>query len=209
MKGINKNSGELEFTDVKLYVEPYPHVTVGNVFDPRLADMVLNWLKVTHLWKPQNASTHKSSAFNINHSIIPDNLACLFSGKSLLNLLTKLEELFNDSFEDKFIITAFKHVEGQGTAIHTDFEVKFPLDFTHRFIVYFNDDWIENDGGILGLFQSGKVTDLVKTINPIHNTGVGLIFGPSSYHAVSAVTNKVRYSLVFSLLSKSGKYKGV
>lgn len=190
----------INFAGINFYQLPFPHVLVNDVFTPSIANEILEWLKKTQLWEVQDTSNNKSMAFNLESSIIPKELSRVFSGTALLKLLNKFEQVFNESFNNKMVVSAFKHKKGEGTAIHNDFGAE--ANFTHRFIIYFNDGWSEQDGGSLGLFRSENIESLVKVINPIHNTGAGLVFGPDSHHAVGAVRNGVRYSLVFSLSSK-------
>ncbi|MEH6989571.1 2OG-Fe(II) oxygenase [Cytobacillus firmus] len=191
------SSKTLYFNDIRYFNHPYPHIQVNDVLIPSVANEILNWLKKTKIWEVQDTTNQKSMAFNLEPSIIPEELVNLFSGPELIKLLHRFEEIFNESFDNKMVVTAFKHRKGEGTAIHNDFGAD--ANFTHRFILYVNDGWTEQDGGSLGLFSSESIESLVKVVNPIHNTGVGLVFSQDSHHAVGAVRDGVRYSLVFSL----------
>ncbi|SDZ40627.1 2OG-Fe(II) oxygenase [Bacillus sp. 166amftsu] len=197
---------DISFKEVKSFKDPFSHILVNEVLAPAVAKQVLDWLKETELWEIQNATNHNSLAFNIDLSDVPDNLKGIFSGNTFLKLFKTFEDIFKVSLKETLVLTAFMYKEGGGTTIHTDFETEKINTFTHRFIIYFNDDWTEKDGGALGLFRSESVEDLVKIIPPIHNTGVGMLFSPFSHHAVGAVNSGTRYSLVFSLLSDTKSY---
>lgn len=196
----NDSIKTLHFKEIRYFKHPYPHLHVNDVLKPSIANEILNWLKKTKFWEVQDTTNQKSMAFNLEPSIIPEEFDNLFNGPALIKLLHRFEEIFNESFDNKMVVTAFKHRKGEGTAIHNDFGAD--ANFTHRFILYLNEGWTEQDGGSLGLFCSESIESLVKVINPVHNTGVGLVFGPDSHHAVGAVREGVRYSLVFSLSSK-------
>jgi len=204
---VNDLETKICFYGVSVHSAPFGHITVDEVLSPQSADEVLTWLESTDNWKLQDAVNHKSHGFYISDTILPDSLKNIFTGENLANFLCKFEKIFNTKFEDKLTVGAVKHQQGHGTVIHSDYNDKEPIDFTHRFILYLNRGWQETDGGILGLFKEKDISEIVCMIPPVHNSGVGLVISPKSYHAVSLVKNSERYSLVFSLLSKEGKYE--
>ncbi|WP_339148460.1 MULTISPECIES: 2OG-Fe(II) oxygenase [unclassified Sutcliffiella] len=203
-----KKDSNFIFNGLTYNIYPYGHILVEKVFEEKVANDILNWLENNELWKYNDASNHKSSGFFINKDNLPDNLLSVFSGESLENLLDTFEEIFKTSFFEKFSVAAVKHEVGHGTTIHTDYIENNKADFTHRFIVYLNRDWKEDDGGLFGVFKGRNMDSLVSTIPPLNNSGVGLYISQTSYHAVSVVKNSRRFSLVFSLLSRDGHDNG-
>lgn len=193
------------------HAEPFRHLTVEEVFPSGLADAVLSWLETTDAWVPREEAFYRSENIHLSAANVPPELAPLFSPVSRRELRRSLEEHFRHEFAPTLHVSANKYLPGQGTLIHTDFVpghmTRDRFFFTHRFLVYFLRTWDAGCGGALGLFASAEPASLVRTIEPGHNAGVGLVIGPRSHHAVAAVKEGVRYTLNFCLRSATGEYE--
>ncbi|MEC3196184.1 2OG-Fe(II) oxygenase [Bacillus cereus] len=198
------------FDGKNIYQDPYKHISVQKVLSPIHANEILNWLEHTDLFLRRNENNNKSNEFIVKDDNCPKDLRFLVSSKGLKFFKIQLEKLFQITFEDNFILSAVKHEPGDGTSIHSDYaniHERSQNFFTHRFLVYLNRQWSEEDGGMLGLFASKDSSSLIKVISPLHNTGIGIAFGKNSYHAVGKICNGNRYSLVFTLKSMDGCYE--
>lgn len=201
---------QIIFEGLNIYQKPFKHIFIDKVLSIDLANQILQWLKQTDLFINRNEFNNKSNEFIIKQEYCPENLKSFFSPKTLKILKDELQKIFEIEFEDNFILSAVKHNKGDGTSIHSDYAEPTQRDnnfFTHRFLIYLNENWEEQDGGMLGIFSSKKPSSLIKTIPPIHNTGVGISFGKNSYHAVGKIKNKNRFSLVLTLKAVNGIYE--
>jgi hypothetical protein len=191
--------------------EPFPHLVIDGVLPSGLADDVLAWMETTASWIPREERFYRSDNIHFSPANLPPELASLLSTDARRDLRLALEDHFRHKFLPTLHVSANRYRPGQGTLIHTDFVPShFERDrffFTHRFLVYFLRDWDAGRGGALGLFASTDVASLMKTIDPIHNRGVGLVIGPRSYHAVAAVHDGERYTINICLRSVTGEYE--
>ena len=110
-----------------------------------------------------------------------------------------MERAFNEDHLEIVGVVAHKLVAGQHIGIHNDF---IGAEETHRLVLQFNPHWIEENGGYLILFNSGKVEDVSKIILPLTNTAFGFEISEASYHAVSKIMGPPRYSIVYTFRKK-------
>lgn len=115
-----------------------------------------------------------------------------------------LEQSFQVQLEDRFEAVAHKMIKGQKIGIHNDFGAPWR---THRLVVQLNRGFSEDHGGQLIFFNSHDPSDVHRAFRPVHNTAVGFALTSAAYHAVTEITEGVRYSIVYSFwaLSKGRK----
>jgi hypothetical protein len=177
---------------------------VKQFFDESTAELLIEWLEKTNQYVSATGDFYQQSMFPLSPNNISKELTGLFAPSTRGYIRSCAENAFETQFHDNFIVTAHRHLQGQGTLIHNDYHPDphtLKYGFTHRIIVYLNRVNTV-DGGILGVYRSTNTEDLVTSIYPIHNTAVGLEFGPTSYHDVSPITKGERYTLNFTLLSR-------
>lgn len=213
MNSILKNDHSfLNLTNVKKSIVPFKHFYADNVFTEKVSYDLLNWIKDNKSFVKKNEEFYKNSWFNISPENLPEDLKDIFSKEGIKYFKSRMEQIFEVSFNEDVLVFAQKYEKGEGTLIHTDYmdpqNRNYQYLFTHRIIVYLNDGWTEKMGGTFGIFESPNPSDLVSTFVPKHNSAVGIAHGPSSYHAVSGVNEGVRYAIQFSFLSKDMKYEG-
>lgn len=190
---------------VETISEPYKHFQVKKIFNSAAANTILSWLETTNLFIPRKEHFYRSEAFHLSPANIPNNLQQYFNMNNLNQIKELAQEVFDVKFKDKFTVSANKYLTGQGTLIHTDYITPKNRDefyFTHRFLIYLNREWNEDDGGKLGLFGSASEKDIKKLIKPLHNSGIGFQVSPISYHAVEFVKSGERFSLNFTFISQ-------
>ncbi|WP_318582165.1 2OG-Fe(II) oxygenase [Bacillus paranthracis] len=201
---------QIQFKETYIYQEPFKHVYIKEVLPPDIAKNILEWLGKTDLFLKRNENNNKSNEFIINSKDCPDHLKSFFSVQNLRIIKDKIQQIFEVTFKDEFTLSAVKHIKGNGTSIHSDYAKLEQRDenfFTHRFLLYLNENWEKNDGGRLGIFLSKEPSSLIKAIPPLHNTGVGIAFGKNTYHAVEKINNKNRFSLVFTFKTINEAYE--
>lgn len=202
----------VRFSHVKRFDQPYKYFHTEEVFAPEAAQALLKWIESSDKFIHKEENFYRNSWFNISSKELPDYLKDVFSLENLTEIKKNMERIFETSFLDEFLIFAQKYSPGEGTLIHTDYmepeNRNYQYFFTHRMIVYLNHGWKPKNGGLFGVFSTSNPKDIVASFEPFHNTAVGLAHGPESYHAVSAVSEEVRYAIQFSFLSKELKYEG-
>ncbi len=208
---MNKKIDNLIFENVTINHEPFKYFTVEKPLESELAEELLKVLESIEDWVKGEKEYFSLLAFRISKPPIRDEFQFLCSEAFQNKLLKLCENTFSTPLEKILGISAHKLTKGHGTAIHNDFlelSLRKEMDyFTHRFLIYLNKGWDEEDGGILGIFNSDDPEDIADLIFPIHNTGVGLAMGTKSQHAVSEMNSNTRYVLSFSMVSKSGDYE--
>ncbi|WP_340027402.1 2OG-Fe(II) oxygenase [Paenibacillus sp. FSL H7-0940] len=190
--------------------QPYFHFKVEQFFDSKVAGHLLSWLQDTNLYRTVEGGFYKQTMFPITTDRLPEDLQNLFDEKNRNQIQKKAEQYFETMFHDSFLITAHRLLPTEKTLIHNDYladPYHMKYGFTHRIIVYINDQWKREDGGVLGVYASDQSSDLVHTYEPIHNSAIGLAFSPNSYHDVSEVVGGERYTINFTFLSKSPNFK--
>ncbi|WP_394825532.1 2OG-Fe(II) oxygenase [Pendulispora albinea] len=203
-------ASRLLLTGVSRSDTPFSHFTVEHVFTPDLALSLLEWLEETDQWHLKTAEHFRMFSFFPSEESAPLHLRDVFTPSFGAVLRNRLEDLFCTRFDERFFIAANKHSQGHGTSIHNDYAALGKQEryfFTHRFLVYLIRDWDVSAGGSLGLFTSPDSTVPYRTIPPLHNTGVGMVMGKKSFHALDPVNAGDRYSLTISLVSATGDYE--
>jgi hypothetical protein len=179
---------------------PFKHATGTQVLDPLVADKLRAAVETFDGWEHSAAGFYRNSLCHFTDRTVPHELASV--------LVPELTEQVHDAMQRAFKIKLAagaqmmlnRFVPGDGTLVHNDYleDAEHRYFFTHRALLYLNEDWNPPMGGILGIFDAPDATRPVATIQPHHNTMSAMAMGPSSYHAVSAQHGPVRYSIVWS-----------
>lgn len=194
----------IEFSGVNKFNTPYRYFCVNKFFNPKFSEELLGFLEGTTQFVSAKGDFYEQTMFPFTNQVMPTNLVDLLSIENTEIIRKNAEFAFETRFQENFIITAHRLLPGQETKIHNDYLEKpeqYKYGFTHRIIVYLNRTWSNKDGGLLGIYSTNNYDDLVTRIEPIHNTAVGLAFGPNSYHDVGKVIQGERYTVNFSFMS--------
>jgi Rps23 Pro-64 3,4-dihydroxylase Tpa1-like proline 4-hydroxylase len=173
---------------------PFPHFSVTEALTNEKATQLLNWFSLTDLWSLIKTNFYTQYEFSLVNLELPETLRFLNSRETL----QCLAERFNHTFGRQLIvsdITAHKLIDGHKMGVHNDY---IGSAETHRLVIQLNNNWTDDNGGYLMLFNSKAPSDVAKIIRPLHNTGIGFEISNRSYHAVSEVHNFTRYTLVYT-----------
>jgi Rps23 Pro-64 3,4-dihydroxylase Tpa1-like proline 4-hydroxylase len=173
---------------------PFPHFAVAEAFTSESAAQLLSWFNVTDLWSLTKTDFYTQYEFSLVGLELPESLRFLNSVETLQYLADRFKQFF-DARLKVIDITAHKLVDGHKMGVHNDF---IGSAETHRLVIQLNDNWIDDNGGYLMLFNSKTSSDVAKIIRPLHNTGIGFEISARSYHAVSAVHDFTRFTLVYT-----------
>ncbi len=174
---------------------PFPHFTSSLAFTEAAEELVLEWLTKTDLWEYTKTSFYTQYEFSLLDETLPRDVQFLISEKTINLAMRQLHDIFSLNTLNLVGVTAHKLVNGYKMGVHNDFLGK---EETHRLVVQFNSNWQEKHGGYLMLCGSEKPQDVSKIIKPLSNTAIGFEISEKSYHAVSAVYDFSRYTLVYT-----------
>jgi Rps23 Pro-64 3,4-dihydroxylase Tpa1-like proline 4-hydroxylase len=187
-------TNEIILSPSVLVNSPFPHFSVTEAFTSEKATELLNWFSLTDLWSLTKTNFYTQYEFSLIDIGLPETLKFLNSGESLQYLAERFDHVFGVRLK-VIDITAHKLVDGHKMGVHNDY---IGGAETHRLVIQLNDNWADDNGGYLMLFNSKAPSDVAKIIRPLHNTGIGFEISDHSYHAVSAVHNFTRYTLVYT-----------
>lgn len=179
--------------------EPFPHAVSRWAMLPELAMQTLAWMETSAPWKLRIASFYEQWEMHLDEETLPEDVRDLLSPALIERLAS---ELLPDLVGDRELIevTAHRMVAGQTIRIHNDFR---PGGETHRILIQLNRGWVDEQGGLLMLFGSGRVEDVRRVIRPMHGSGFGFRISDNSFHAVSTITGGERFTLVYSFRETS------
>ncbi|SFX76049.1 2OG-Fe(II) oxygenase superfamily [Thermoactinomyces sp. DSM 45891] len=196
----------IEFNEVRKYLYPYPFFRCNEFFNQKTSNMLIDFLENNPYFVGTKGDFYEQTMFPLTEKILSDELIPILDNENRKIILENAEEYFGVKLKKDFFATAHRLLPGQETGIHNDYletPSNYKYGFTHRIIVYINRVWNHHNGGLLGIYSSDKSEDLVTTIEPIHNTAVGLSFSKTSFHDVSKVLDGERYTVNFSFLALS------
>lgn len=176
---------------------PYKYCYGDNFLDNSQAKDVLYWLKNAN-WDLTIADFYTQYEFRLEEGNTDVNLHYLFSKETFELLSSFMSELFGVKFKDNCYVVAHKLIDGHYIKIHNDYLENEPDIETHRLIIQFNDDWKEIFGGFLMTFNSYDEMDIKDIFMPTHNSVFAFEISQNSYHAVSAIYNAKRYTLIYN-----------
>jgi Rps23 Pro-64 3,4-dihydroxylase Tpa1-like proline 4-hydroxylase len=185
----------LSLTDINRYSQPFEYFTGSDIFCDGFDLDLLEWLEQYDSWKLVEKDFYEQYEFSFFDVELPSKLSRLTEGSFLDGVRAEIEQIFQTSLSSKIDFSAHKLISGQRIRIHNDF---IEGQESHRLLIQLNRGWVDENGGLLMLFNSGDPNDIHKIFSPVHNSAVALEISPNSNHAVSTVYAGGRYTLVFS-----------
>jgi hypothetical protein len=182
--------------------EPYKHLFVPKVFDPKFADAMLwemeglPWtLSTTEFYEQYEVSLlDTEQSFNDTAFDRLREVAMSASFRKLISAITGKGGL---KVAD---VACHRSTTDQQIGIHNDF---YPGGEKCRFTIHLNPAWQLNEGGLFVTFGSEDSSTMKAAYLPIMNSALVFEISPKSFHAVTAVTStRPRYSIVISFLQE-------
>jgi|GEM_PF-603801 len=182
--------------------EPYKHLFVPKVFDPKFADAMLReieglpWtLSTTEFYEQYEVSLLDTErSFNDTAFDRLREVALSASFRKLISAITGKGGL---KVAD---VACHRSTTDQQIGIHNDF---YPGGETCRFTIHLNPAWQLDEGGLFVTFSSVDSSTMEAAYLPIMNSALVFEISPKSFHAVTAVTStRPRYSIVISFLQE-------
>jgi Rps23 Pro-64 3,4-dihydroxylase Tpa1-like proline 4-hydroxylase len=195
-KSINSN---FELADVTRVHSPFNYLITPKALRPDLAESLLSWFETSAPWFLVETDFYEQYEFSFFDHPLPASISDLITKENIDSAKSLMEELFETQLSPKVDFTAHKLLSGQRIRIHNDY---IPGMETHRLIIQLNRGWIDDNGGMLMLFNSRDPKDLHRVIRPVHNSAVAFEISKKSNHAVSTIHAGERFTLVYSFYEK-------
>lgn len=174
--------------------EPFSYCVANEVYDKATCDALMNYLESDAPWRLVRQSFYSQYEFALEKDLL-SNVCDLLGPVQLGRIRRVIEESFQVQLDDRVEAVAHKMIKGHKIGIHNDFGAPWR---THRLVVQLNRGREERHGGQLVFFNSNDPHDVHRTFQPVHNTAVGFALTSAAYHAVTEITEGVRYSIVYS-----------
>jgi hypothetical protein len=183
--------------------EPFSYSVAAEVYDEATCETLLRYLEHEAPWRLVRQSFYSQYELTFDKEML-SGVCDLLGPVQLRRIRRVIEESFQVQLEDRVEAVAHKMIKGQKIGIHNDFGAPWR---THRLVVQLNRGFEENPGGQLIFFNSHDSNDVHRAFPPVHNTAVAFALTSAAYHAVSEITEGVRYSIVYSFwaMPKSAK----
>lgn len=189
----------LAFAPFIIFSEPFPYAVSSRAFNDEMSCNILKWLETEAPWKLVQTDFYEQFEFSFADANTPDHLTFLRGETFLADLRTEVQKQLGISLEGRVEATAHRLVPGQRIRIHNDF---LPGGETHRLLIQLNRGWRDENGGFLLFFNSPDPKDVHKVFRPIHNSAIAFAISSDSNHAVTAIHNSERYTLVYSFYAE-------
>lgn len=195
----------------KTYVsnEPFQHIVIDNFIDDKILDKALlkineinDFHKIKHFDPHQKKKKVSSKEEELPQEFI--EIIRFFNSQIFLKFLQKLTGIKEKLISDPYLWGGGLHSISKGgfLKIHSDtnFHPDFRLDRRLNLLIYFNNEWKDEYGGNLELWNK-DVSKCVKSIKPILNRAVIFSTDDTSYHGhpdpLNCPENINRKSLAF------------
>lgn len=185
----------LKIGPVTKYEAPFLHSFSPNTFNTEFSMELLSWLEKSAPWSLVETDFYEQYEFSFYDINLPSKLLSLVDDEYLNQVKQFMENEFAITLDDKIDCTAHKLIPGQRIRLHNDFIMGME---THRLLIQLNRGWIDENGGMLMLFNSTDPNDLGKIYRPIHNSAFAFEISAKSNHAVSTIKGGERFTLVYS-----------
>lgn len=195
----------INLEDVEVLKTPYLHLYSKEFYKPNIFRILESWIKETDIFVDLVGDFYKQSMAPLTPKNTSDELNFLFTDEFRNEMLEFAERYFGKEFNENFSITIHKLSPKEYTDIHNDYHENphsLKYGFTHRLITYLDSNWSIEDNGFLNIYESSDPNSLVHTLYPIGNSAAGLEFNKFSYHEVTQVENKARFTINYTFLSK-------
>jgi hypothetical protein len=195
-------SSMLDFDKASVIDAPFPHFSVLEFAHDAFAEEILGWFESDAPWTEHHIRQfYESYDLNFRDIPLPPSLQFLTSAAFARDATREMSKVFATSFKDRVDITAHKLVPPYRIRTHTDFGETAQ---THRLLVQLNRGWTAAAGGLLMLLSDNQATEINpndKFYIPYHRRGICFEISQRSFHAVSPVTDGVRYTFCMSFYS--------
>jgi Rps23 Pro-64 3,4-dihydroxylase Tpa1-like proline 4-hydroxylase len=184
-----------ELDEVKFFSKPFEYFTASSFFKNDVNTTLLKWFEESAPWTLVVKDFYEQYEFSFFDAELPGHIDFLTNSASLLDVKTRIEEVFGVRLAERVDFSAHKLVGGQTIRIHNDF---IAGQESHRLVIQLNRGWNSKDGGLLLLFNSDDPKDVHKLVPPLNESCLGFRISPNSNHAVSTIHDAERYSVVYS-----------
>lgn len=168
--------------------DPFPHIVIDNFLPPEvLREVLVNFPDPKQLrWTSRENKEEVKLEFTKAEMMPPQARELLYFLNSpiVLNFLEQLTGVENLLPDPYFVGGGLHQIKTGGYLdVHADFNKyeKFDLDRRLNLLIYLNEDWKEEFGGHLELWDT-SMTSCVKNILPIFNRCVVFTTTSDSYH---------------------------
>ena len=189
------NQSFVDLEEVEVSEEPFHHFSKTEFFPENLGIRALEWLETNLKWEYTETDFYTQYEFSIKHVQIPEHVSFLNSDVTIKYIMQRFSSVFHVPNLELVDITIHKLLDGHKMGVHNDF---IGGEESHRLVVQLNSGWSEQNGGYLMLFNSRNPQDVSKLVRPVHNTAIGFVISPYSFHAVSRVNDFTRYIIVYT-----------
>lgn len=189
------NDQILDFSTLNKDGNPFNHFLVTSVLKNNIDKKLHSWLESTDFWGHTETDFYTQYEFSLLEVEIPNELKILLSDNTINLIRDEFTIICNSKSLELVGLTVHKLIDGYKIGVHNDF---IGDEESHRFLIQINENWNEDKGGFLMLFNSMNSEDVSKIIAPFNNTGFGFEISPKSFHAVSTVYSFSRYTLVYT-----------
>lgn len=157
----------------------------------------MHWFARAAPWRLHETQWFAQYECVLGTTDLPESLLAVLDTRELA---LAVEQEFGIHIDDGATeVTAHKLVPGQRIGIHTDYPE--PDGHTHRLVVTFGQAYNDEYGGHIVLFSGPETESMARMVRPLHNAGVCFAISEGSHHAVTRVSGRERYSLVYSFSS--------
>jgi hypothetical protein len=185
---------------IEAFSQPYPHFLANRIFELSYSLDLLAWLRGAAPWRLHSEIFFEQWECNLSAELDgPGRL--LFGSSNLSRLRSGMEQMFQVKL-DAVEIAAHKLKANQSIGIHNDDPMGRERGETHRLIVGMVDDYEDTNGGLFGIFKGSSNDSLCRLVRPLLNSAVAMELSSRSYHAVSEVRARDRYTIVFSFFPR-------
>jgi Rps23 Pro-64 3,4-dihydroxylase Tpa1-like proline 4-hydroxylase len=187
-------------SSAEAFSTPFDYFVSPEALSGDFSKTVLVWFEEEAPWKLVETDFYEQYEFSLLDVDLPPELAVLIESNLIDELKSRIGGLFATDLSTRVDVAAHKLIPGQRIRLHNDFILGGE---THRLLIQLNRGWEDENGGLLLLFNSSHPSDIHKAFRPIHNTAVGFVISPASNHAVSAIHEGERFTLVYSFYGKN------
>lgn len=175
---------------------PFPHARIPAILPADVADAALVWLRDDAPWTLRVEDFYEQHELSLMDLDLPPQVACLTSDGFLSELRRRLPSLLGTEDDiDLVDVSAHRLTAGQRIRIHNDF---LGDEETHRLLVQLNAGWTAENGGLLMIFERDTPESVRHIVMPTHASGFAFEISPASFHAVSAIRDGERFTVVYT-----------
>jgi hypothetical protein len=191
------------FDAAVLEPSPFRHFATQNFIDQDVASSLLKWFEHEADWDAKLiAELGTLSSVDLHTCKLGGHLDFLTGDAFLSHVRRQMSDLFGTKLKGFVDVTANRMTRCEEIGAHNDVSTLPPaFQFTHRLVVYLNQHYSEEYGGVLRLSNSldpAPPASIQKRILPVHRSAFGFQISESSYHAIEPVLQGTRYCLSFT-----------